>query len=208
MSFIFDFDETITKSETTSLLQQLSTREYPTKKELWNIRVDQYYKGYNQVYNQVLHSTIDKIGTQSFLMIWFSDKFQEIESNTNTLRDYELRSIQETEACSLLEGLSQPAIRTDTESVQLRDGAAYVLNKGIPYISFNLTTSVLKEGKHCSIISVSWSRDLITSTLERFINKEYYNNIKIYCNDLEFNSEQVTTGKILGILNALWYAYF
>jgi hypothetical protein len=65
MSFIFDFDETITTTETTSLLEQISSRASPTKKERWDRRVQEYYDGYKLVYNRILQSTEQLQGNQS-----------------------------------------------------------------------------------------------------------------------------------------------
>lgn len=107
-----------------------------------------------------------------------------MEEFLSTMRAFEIHSIQETQNQKFLEGFKQLKAGTMAKEVEVHLGA------------IKLIKEAQKRNIAVSIISVSWSKHLIEESLS--IHLPSIKDIQIFSNELEYNSNGISTGNIIG----------
>ncbi|KAF8252761.1 hypothetical protein K440DRAFT_631721 [Wilcoxina mikolae CBS 423.85] len=187
---ILDFDDTLTTTDTISLLAKAAYTLRPQLSPPWSHFVDAYISDYNQ--HALSHPKSSRLT--------LADEASYLAS----LLPVERASIQRIEAAAVFKGLHTTNIAQDAAStVPLRPGF------------WDLCRPILDSGGAVDILSVNWSRAWIQSSLRNAVSPEererFDTDVGIYCNDLVCDPDGITTGDIsrepvLGGEDGIWTA--
>jgi len=114
------------------------------------------------------------------------DSVRKIEQFTQKMKELEIDSIRLTEERRLLSGIPKKEIVKQANDIPTRENALEV-------ISLAKINNV-----PLAIVSVNWCKDLV----ENVLYHEGLTDIPIFCNSLEFNEDQLTTGQINGNIHS------
>ncbi|KAF8543635.1 HAD-like domain-containing protein [Trichophaea hybrida] len=186
---ILDFDDTLTTTDTISLLAKAAYTLSPQLSPPWSHFVDAYISDYNR--HALSHPKSSRLT--------LADEVSYLAS----LHPVERVSIQRIEAAGVFKGLHTTNIaKAAASTVPLRPGF------------WDLCRPILNSGGAIDILSVNWSRAWIQSSLRNAVLPEererFDADVGIYCNDLVYDPDGVTTGKIscefVGGEDGIWTA--
>lgn len=165
-----DFDETITVKDTTQIIVDLAKNSIQDSQlredfeKLWNIHAEEYYQKLKVLYQEIIETR---------------KKYPDftIYQACSRISHFERESVAETSCRRFLKGIRREELIKKASSICTHSPALDILSHA-PH-----------KGLEVAIISLSWSRDLVSSCISK-------HHISICCNDLEFDCDQVSTGKI------------
>mmetsp|Transcript_28359 Transcript_28359/g.40046 ORF Transcript_28359/g.40046 Transcript_28359/m.40046 type:complete len:292 (-) Transcript_28359:2-877(-) len=168
-----DFDETITVKDTTQIIVDLAKNSIDDSylrgdfEKLWAQHADEYYKKLRVLFEEIIETRKH------------CPDFTIFQANRR-ISHFERESVAETSFRRFLRGIRREELQEKASTICTHSPALDIL------------AHAEHRGFEVAIISLSWSRDLVAHC----ISKHLKHNFSICCNDLEFDVNQVSTGKI------------
>ena len=150
-----DFDGTITAADTTPRIAEAAIAKVAAtrgsvaaaeRQELWGRLTDEYLAAYYTFLPSSAPTPLPP-GTSR------AEILAEVESFTARLTEFEEASVARVESSGVLSGISRADLELDAETVPLRPGASEALRLA------------LARGVPTTILSINWSKDLVSSVL-------------------------------------------
>ncbi|KAI9297763.1 hypothetical protein K502DRAFT_279240, partial [Neoconidiobolus thromboides FSU 785] len=186
-----DFDETITKVDTISLLANLKESDVD-----WNHFVKKYMTDYNLIKESALNKFKLKVkGEQNW-----NKKMDILNEYIEEFKVVEVNSINRINESKVLKGISLNKIKKLSSAIPLQIGVKEQLNsltnKNILFKLFEINNI-----NNINILSLNWSKQLILFTIKFMLHNDNNDtNINIYSNDILFNDNNLSSGNITGDL--------
>jgi 2-hydroxy-3-keto-5-methylthiopentenyl-1-phosphate phosphatase len=166
--FVIDFDETLTSSDTTSLIASLNSITMPQWKA--------FEKNYLDAFTKHSDLALSRALTTKSMHVYFND-----------MAEFESKAIKET-----INGLYLRNISTQ----QLRELARNIVPKEDMQAALNRLVDI-SGANPVHVLSLSWSKTVIKEFLSiHFPNK--ISNFVVHANELEVDSTGISTGNIIG----------
>jgi phosphoserine phosphatase len=172
-----DFDDTITREDTTPLLPRLAVERLPAKEAStllarWERGARQYYARWQQAMEQALNSVLPALPPAAR-----SSPVEAIVRFTSLLATVDRWSLDMVVRGGLLRGITREQLQRAGRDAPKRDGALETLARAE------------QQGVDVHVISANWSRDVVRSGLGRL-------RATVHSNDLDFDGNGVSTGVI------------
>lgn len=165
---ISDWDETITVKDTMRLVSQAAYQVKPGFEPQWKYFTEEYINDYNKF----IKSRGDRVN------------LSQEEKYLSQLKEVELRSVARVETSNLFRGVPLDIVKAQAKLVEIRQGfweaLKIIRSLGIVFV----------------VVSVNWSQAFIEQV---FLDHGYNaNDIKIYANEIETDSNGIGTGLLGG----------
>eukprot|EP01120_Amphizonella_sp_Union-15-10_P001986 TRINITY_DN1212_c0_g1_i1.p1 TRINITY_DN1212_c0_g1~~TRINITY_DN1212_c0_g1_i1.p1 ORF type:complete len:217 (-),score=36.82 TRINITY_DN1212_c0_g1_i1:155-805(-) len=165
---VLDFDQTLTAQDTTRLLALASQ---VSKLEKWEAHERLFHQNWKNFFNAALETSKNKKETLATFL-----------TSLDRYEKEDLLKTQET-LSEFLKGLDKKAIESASQNVLFNHGALETMRE-------------LKPKTRLAILSVNWSKTLVSASLCRF-DPSLVQDVPIFCNELEFK-DGVSTGYVRG----------
>ncbi|KAJ2456212.1 hypothetical protein EV183_000139 [Coemansia sp. RSA 2336] len=160
---VLDFDQTLTSSDTLSMVAAVAKRKYPENRDFaWF--TEKYMEDYQRHQTQWQPRIDSEKITYEFLNEYLE-----------SLRSVETASLNRISEYGILAGVSRDELYDGGRAVEFQPGAATAINR-----------LMQAPNMHACVVSVNWSADFIRGALgaNGVLNSQ---SISIYCNNPEFD---------------------